>query len=245
MTHKKSTNRFYPIPGFPGYFINKTTTEVLCTNEPLPVILDQIVNSTKDPYYVVLLSDGKNHFIHRLMAKTFLPGPEKPHVNHLDGNKQNNSLTNLEWATPSENSQHAVDTGLTDISIHYKEVHQYTLSGNYITSFVSDSAAETATGVAKQNISKCTLGHRSNAGGYQWRRTKLPQITAVPDKVLRGAHVLDITTNVTTFIPVVGQNLFSGLTKATSTPKHTLERKFKQADVIFINNFRIEKVYFE
>ena len=157
-THTKSLNRFSPIPRFPGYYINKTTTEVLCTNEPLPVILDTCINSYKDPYKVVTLMDGKNHFIHRLMAKTFLPGPEKEHVNHIDGDKNNNSISNLEWATPKENAQHAVDTGLTTHEHCTKEVHQYTLKGIYLTSYPSDISAEEATGVAKQNISKTTLG---------------------------------------------------------------------------------------
>ena len=56
---------------------------------------------------------GKTFKIHRCVACTFLPNPEnKPTVNHIDGNKQNNCLTNLEWATDSENIQHAYDTGL-------------------------------------------------------------------------------------------------------------------------------------
>ncbi|HEU0125887.1 MAG TPA: NUMOD4 domain-containing protein, partial [Flavobacterium sp.] len=51
--------------------------------------------------------------LHRALAEAFIPNPEnKRCVNHKDGNKLNNSLDNLEWATHGENNQHAYDTGL-------------------------------------------------------------------------------------------------------------------------------------
>ena len=51
--------------------------------------------------------------VHRLLALNYLPNTEnKRTVNHKDGNKQNNCLTNLEWSTVSENVKHAYDTGL-------------------------------------------------------------------------------------------------------------------------------------
>lgn len=59
--------------------------------------------------------DGKtkSHLIHRLVAEKFIPNPDnKPFVNHIDGNKHNNSVNNLEWCTRSENERHAWKTGL-------------------------------------------------------------------------------------------------------------------------------------
>lgn len=58
---------------------------------------------------------GKNYAIHRLVAKYFIPNTEnKPQVNHKDGNKLNNCISNLEWCTNKDNALHAAKTGLWD-----------------------------------------------------------------------------------------------------------------------------------
>lgn len=63
--------------------------------------------------YVKVRISKKDHFVHRLVATAFLNNPEnKETVNHIDGNKSNNHVSNLEWSTRSENTQHAYNTGL-------------------------------------------------------------------------------------------------------------------------------------
>ena len=84
-------------------------------------LLKQGVNKSY-PYARVSFSLGcsgtpKIMFIHRLVAEAFINNPEnKPQVNHIDGNKLNNNVTNLEWVTAKENTEHAINTGLKDIS---------------------------------------------------------------------------------------------------------------------------------
>lgn len=67
--------------------------------------------------YIYYKIGSKSYRAHRLVALTYIPNPDnKAEVNHIDGNKANNMLCNLEWATRSENIQHACDTGLRPIS---------------------------------------------------------------------------------------------------------------------------------
>ena len=62
-------------------------------------------------------SSQKNYKVHRLVAIAFIPNPEsKKTVNHIDGDKQNNSVSNLEWATHSETIIHANQTGLRTVT---------------------------------------------------------------------------------------------------------------------------------
>ena len=69
--------------------------------------------SLNDKGYPIVNIAGKIRRVHRLVADRYIPNPDnKPQVNHKDGNKLNNNVSNLEWVTNQENRNHAVKYGL-------------------------------------------------------------------------------------------------------------------------------------
>lgn len=114
---------------------------------------------------------GKRMKIHRLVAMAFIPNPDnKPYVNHIDGVRNNNNVDNLEWVTASENTQHAVDTGLF-LPTREKSVTQFSLSGEKIAVYPSTMEAGRATNSSPEKIVLCCQRKRKTHNNFQWRYT--------------------------------------------------------------------------
>ncbi len=122
-------------------------------------------------YFRVKL-DGKLYYIHRVVAETYLPNIEnKATVNHMDGDKYNNMLCNLEWATSSENMKHACDTGLRPVSELMRETGRL-MQNNLRKGYNPDAAKlvlDIETGIYYESATEAaeSIGVKPK---YLWRR---------------------------------------------------------------------------
>jgi len=132
-------------------------------------------------YMAVSLSIGskvKRFYVHRLVAETFLENNEnKEEVNHIDGNRQNNNLSNLEWVTRSENHYHrykvlkqrGVNFGKTgEKNWKSKPVVCFDNQGNLIKRYAGVMEAMRQTGINESSIRSVIYGKSKTAGGYIW-----------------------------------------------------------------------------
>ena len=99
----------------------------------------------------------KSRLVHRLVASAFLPNPDNiPEVNHIDGNKQNNSVENLVWCTTSENLFHAYAIGLK---------HKY---GKRVRCIETGVIYDKIKDAGNYHIAEVCNGKHKTANGYHW-----------------------------------------------------------------------------
>lgn len=155
---------FKTIPEYPKY---ECSEEGIIINKQTKKPLSQSVNQKGYIQHCVSVN-GKRHIIfpHRIVAQLFIPNPEnKPFVNHIDGNQQNNNYKNLEWCTNRENIIHAIYTlgikcgGLNKRSVLCIETGKI---------YDSAVAAEKELGIPNSWINSICRGKKKSAKGLHF-----------------------------------------------------------------------------
>ncbi len=146
-------------------------------------------NISKNGYATVQLFKnkiGKRLLVHRLVAKTFIPNVQNlPQINHIDENKLNNNVSNLEWCTPKYNMNYGIGSKTRHSKIDYsKEIYKINAVKNgkkvsksviqiknnkIIAKFESAKEASLITKSSHSHICECCLGKRKSTNGFEWK----------------------------------------------------------------------------
>lgn len=138
--------------------------------EPKEIL--RYVNKNNGYVYVQLWNDAKfkNIRLHKLVAENFIENVDnKPQINHIDGNKENNRVDNLEWCTCKENIQHAYKNNLKTNTQQIK-IKQFDKKHKFIQEFDSLSEASKILNISIGNISQCINGKRKTSNSFIFER---------------------------------------------------------------------------
>lgn len=150
------------------------TEDGRCFNEKTGKFLKGQVNC-KNGYisFMITLPDGskKRLYAHRLVALNYIPNPEnKQQINHIDGDKLNNNVDNLEWATQEENQQHAIKIGLRTFSHVFCFSKDKVLVAEYKDIEEAAKACGISRGIIIQELDKQV---KTLSGGFYWSRDSI------------------------------------------------------------------------
>ena len=147
-------------------------------------LMKSVVNNKNGYVYIGLTKNKKqsNFRLHRLVAKAFISNPNNfKEINHLDFNKINNSIDNLEWCDRFRQNQHAAKKPgrkwakngagkFGKLNHKSKPVVQISIETNEILNVFESGclAVKSIKGASQAKISACCLGHRKTHAGYKW-----------------------------------------------------------------------------
>lgn len=167
------------IPGYEGLY----------KVSPCGTIFSTVKNVSKKPiknwagYMRVQLYDNnksKIYSVHRIVAQVFIPNPNNlPEVNHIDHDRSNNKVENLEWCTRSQNAKHSFTRPDRKKARHWKDkpgkLHpnskplERIKEGVVIDTFESTRDAARKLSLHSVGIGRCCTGQRKSYAGYNWR----------------------------------------------------------------------------
>lgn len=148
-----------------------------------------------DNGYLYVTLNKKQLAVHRLVAKAFISNTNNlPQINHIDGNKQNNIVDNLEWCTAKENRIHALKNNLSRINTkeqlknakinvckaiekNKKPIVKLSKEHEVITVYNSIKEASKENNCNATHISLCAKKKQKTCGGYIWRYLKVSDRT--------------------------------------------------------------------
>lgn len=173
----KGYEGFYQISNFGK--VKSLTRLIIRKNNNDFTLKGKLLKSANNGNYdlVVLTKDKKRktHTVHQLVALNFIPNPNRyKEINHIDGNKKNNFIENLEWCTHEENMKHAFANGLVSIISgvnhpHSKPVKQLNKDGTLVKIWGNVKTAEKHFNPnGRDNISAVVNGRRKTYMGYKW-----------------------------------------------------------------------------
>lgn len=178
------------IEGFEGYYKISNLGRILAigrtvgaANNKTKTIKEKLLSTPKfsNGYRVVSLYKNckcKKLLVHRLIAMCFIPNPEnKPYINHIDGDRLNNRIENLEWCTHKENMEHMWKIGrgydgftgrCGKYSPRSKKVSMFSKEGTLLKTYFSILEASNEAGVSCSAISNCANGKTLTSAGFIW-----------------------------------------------------------------------------
>ena len=116
--------------------------------------------------------DKKRCYAHRLVALAYIPNEDKnkTQINHIDGNKINNCVDNLEWVTPQENQQHALKSELRK----FNHVYCFSKDKKLVAEYLNIAEAAKAVGISRNLIlQELQKEIKALTGGYFWSKERI------------------------------------------------------------------------
>ena len=159
-----------PVQGFEGFYEVSKTGKIRSLPRNGTISTKRILKQRDVRGYmqVRLQKNGKSKDakVHRIVAQAFIENPlNKREVNHKDGNKHNNDVKNLEWATSSENQLHSFYV----LGNQLKPVNQLTRDGEFVKAWRCIKEAAKQLKIDASTITNTCRDNRKTAGGFTWQ----------------------------------------------------------------------------